>query len=630
MVFKCKMCGGDIEQIENTKTGRCVYCKSVMTLPNSDDEKIVNLYNRANFFRLNNEFDKAYEVYENILDIDDEQIEANWGLLLCKYGVEYVDDPKTKKKIPTCHRTMDYSIFTDPNFKVIKKKAYGDCLKIYEEEATEIDKIQKEILEISKKEKPYDVFICYKETNDDGERTHDSVIAQDIYDKLTNEGFKVFFARITLENKLGTKYEPYIYSALKTAKVMLVVGIEEKNFNAVWVKNEWSRYLEMMKQDKNKSLIPVYSKIDAYKLPEEFSMLQAQSMDKIGAIQDLTRGVKKLVEEYNTEDIENIDKEIVAKVRDALDEAKKVGNGQYEVTLVKEKLPAWYYVLMLGTLGILMLISILGAYERIFRSIMQINSNIKTTTIAVLYNKGVMLPTLLYGISILFGGISIISCIINRKTFKTRKYFVWMWIVSLFGCYMSIMYVGYMLRIGYANTLLFCFGILVCMFICYFINPSWKFDTSSKSIFDEQEKEKQIAKNKKIKDNFKNKEKLRVNKVFLLVLIAICIIFIVLYSNRPKQTNERNVKENQLVVTNDFINIRNESSISSEKLGEVKYGEIYTVLEQVENNTKYSRRYKWYKIKTNTGIVGWICGEEWTGGTGSIYVKLLENVNENN
>ena len=109
------MCGGDIEPIEGTNTGRCLYCKSLMTLPNSDNEKIINLYNRANHLRLGNDFDKAKEVYENILKIDEKQIEAYWGVLLCKYGVEYVDDPKTKEKIPTCHRTNDYSILTDNN-----------------------------------------------------------------------------------------------------------------------------------------------------------------------------------------------------------------------------------------------------------------------------------------------------------------------------------------------------------------------------------------------------------------------------------------------------------------------------------------------------------------------------------
>ena len=132
MVFKCKMCGGDIEPIEGTNTGKCLYCKSVMTLPNLDNEKIVNLYNRANKLRLSNEFDKAYATYESILEVDNDQVEAHWGLILCKYGVEYVDDPRTKKKVPTCHRANYDSILVDPDYVFVKEKAYGEALKIYE------------------------------------------------------------------------------------------------------------------------------------------------------------------------------------------------------------------------------------------------------------------------------------------------------------------------------------------------------------------------------------------------------------------------------------------------------------------------------------------------------------------
>lgn len=99
MIFKCKMCGGDITPIEGKNIGQCEYCKSIMTLPNLDNERIVNLYNRANSYRLENKFDKAYEIYENILELDGKQLEARWGLLLCKYGVEYVDDPNDNKKV---------------------------------------------------------------------------------------------------------------------------------------------------------------------------------------------------------------------------------------------------------------------------------------------------------------------------------------------------------------------------------------------------------------------------------------------------------------------------------------------------------------------------------------------------
>ena len=166
---------------------------------------------------------------------------------------------------------------------------------LYEQEAHRIAEIQKGILSISSQEKPYDVFICYKETDDFGSRTKDSTLAQEIYYQLTNEGYKVFFSRITLEDKLGQQYEPYIFAALNSAKVMLVVGTKPEYFSAVWVKNEWRRYLALMKNDRTRLLIPCYRDMDPYDLPEELSALQSQDMSKIGFIQDITRGIKKVL-----------------------------------------------------------------------------------------------------------------------------------------------------------------------------------------------------------------------------------------------------------------------------------------------------------------------------------------------
>lgn len=174
---------------------------------------------------------------------------------------------------------------------------YADVVaqKVYRDEAREIDQIMQEILSVSKNEKPYDVFICYKETDEKGERTIDSVLAQDIYDALTAKGLKVFFYRITLEDKLGQQYEPYIFAALNSAKVMLAVGTKYEYFHAVWVKNEWSRFLKLMAKDKTKILIPCFKDIDAYDMPDEFRGLQAQDLGKIGSTQDLVRGVQKIV-----------------------------------------------------------------------------------------------------------------------------------------------------------------------------------------------------------------------------------------------------------------------------------------------------------------------------------------------
>ena len=294
-IFKCKMCGGTIEFEPGDSVGVCAYCGTKQTLPNTSDDVIANLYNRANNLRLKSEFDRAQKVYEDIVNKDDAQAEAHWGIVLCKYGIEYVDDPATDKKIPTCHRASYEAIRTDADYLAAIDYADTASQSVYEEEAREIDKIQRGILAIAKEEKPFDVFICYKETDESGNRTVDSTIANDIYYQLTQEGFKVFYAAITLEDKLGQEYEPYIFAALNSAKVMLAIGTKPEYFNAVWVKNEWSRYLKLMKTDRSRLLIPCYRDMDAYDLPEEFAHLQAQDMSKIGFINDVVRGIKKVL-----------------------------------------------------------------------------------------------------------------------------------------------------------------------------------------------------------------------------------------------------------------------------------------------------------------------------------------------
>ncbi len=294
-VFKCKMCGGDLNIAENVTIAECEYCGTKQTVPTVMDENLQNLFNRANTLRIKSEFDKAEKLYEKIIQADSTQAEAYWGLILCKYGIEYVDDPKTFKRIPTCHRASYDPVVADDDYKAAIENADMSQRALYEEQAKEIDQIQKDILALAQKEETYDVFICYKETDESGKRTIDSTIANDIYYQLKQEGFKVFYAAITLEGKLGSAYEPIIFAALNSAKVMLSIGTKPEYFNSVWVKNEWSRFLKIIKKDRSKLLIPCYRDMDAYELPEEFAHLQAQDMSKIGFINDVVRGIKKII-----------------------------------------------------------------------------------------------------------------------------------------------------------------------------------------------------------------------------------------------------------------------------------------------------------------------------------------------
>ncbi|MBO5077544.1 MAG: toll/interleukin-1 receptor domain-containing protein [Clostridia bacterium] len=295
--FKCKMCGGTLELDGDGKTGICDSCGTQQTVPRLDDDRRVNLYDRANHLRRNCEFDKASALFEQLLNETPDDAEAYWSLVLCKYGVEYVEDPKTGKRLPTIHRTQYTSVLDDDNYKQAINYADASQRGLYEEEARRINGILKDILTISQKEEDFDVFISYKDKDSSGKRTRDSVFANDIYHQLTAEGFKVFFSAITLEDKLGEKYEPYIFAALNSAVVMVVLGSRPEYFNAVWVKNEWSRYLSLVKESGGqKVLIPAFIDMDPYDLPEEFSHLQAQDMSKIGFMPDLIRGVKKIVE----------------------------------------------------------------------------------------------------------------------------------------------------------------------------------------------------------------------------------------------------------------------------------------------------------------------------------------------
>ena len=303
-IIKCKMCGGDLNLTEGSTVCECEYCGTKQTVPSADNEKKLTLFNRAGRLLRTCEFDKAAGVFETIVADFPQEAEAYWGLVLCKYGIEYVDDPATGKKIPTCHRSSFDSVLDDANFEQACENTDAVARRVYRDEARQIEALRQAILQVSGKEEPYDVFISYKETDEHGERTLDSVIAQDIYKELTNEGYRVFFSRISLEDKLGTEYEPYIFAALNSAKVMLVVGTDYENFDAVWVKNEWSRFLKLIAKGEKKTLIPVFKNMDAYDMPKEFAKLAAQDMGKVGAMQDLVRGVEKLVGKKKAEPVQ--------------------------------------------------------------------------------------------------------------------------------------------------------------------------------------------------------------------------------------------------------------------------------------------------------------------------------------
>lgn len=295
-IIKCKMCGGDVALSPDKRMGICEYCGSSMTVPGADSEQRVSAFNRGNHFRRIGEFDKALAIYEKIVSENEQDAEAHWCCALCRFGIEYVEDPNTLEWFPTCHRVSFDSFLEDVDYKAAVGYSDGITRRQYVKEGLKIAEVQKGILLTSQNAQAYDIFLCYKESDENGSRTRDSLLAQEIYYQLTEQGRRVFYSRITLEDVPGTQYEPYIFAALNSAKVMIVVGTKPEHLNSPWVKNEWSRFLTLMKKDSSRLLLPCYRDMDPYDLPEQLGVLQSYDMSRIGFLPDLTRGISKVLD----------------------------------------------------------------------------------------------------------------------------------------------------------------------------------------------------------------------------------------------------------------------------------------------------------------------------------------------
>lgn len=293
----CKSCGA----VLNVTGSICVcdYCGSSNIICN-DSIKYINSLNRANKLRQECEFDRAFKLYDDILAQNAPAADILWNQTLCDYGVEYVNDPLSGKYIPTIHRIKDESILNCKTYQEALELADQEQKKCIQAEAEAIASIQNEYLDIAKIEKPYDVFICYKETDDvTGKQTEDSGLALELYERLVNYGYKVFFSRVTLKDKLGVNYEPYIFAALKSARVMVVLGTKPEYFMSTWVRNEWSRFIKLKESDKDKQLF--FACDDPEDLPRAFSKRQSQILSEVNAIQNLAFNIKNYLFQLNTE-----------------------------------------------------------------------------------------------------------------------------------------------------------------------------------------------------------------------------------------------------------------------------------------------------------------------------------------
>ena len=126
----------------------------------------------------------------------------------------------------------------------------------------------------------YDIFISFKDRNDDSTRTWASEKGEHIYHTLISKGYHPFYSRKSMECMTGEQVSPVIDHALSTAKVMILVFSSPWEINSKWVRYEWGEFMRM-----NKPIIIVFQGMKS----EDLGKLQPELADTQGF--DLTEEV---------------------------------------------------------------------------------------------------------------------------------------------------------------------------------------------------------------------------------------------------------------------------------------------------------------------------------------------------
>ena len=271
--IRCNVCGSnDIESLPHSRIGRCKSCGALLMLPDFEDHEILALLNQAYIQRTSYKFDEAISTYNFIIEKNPNEISAYEGLLLSKYGIVYEHDEEKNINVPTCRRYNPKNVLEDESYISYLSYCNSEEEKdVFRAQAKQISRLQEEITYQLKNEKDYDVFISFKSKDEFGKTSRDAEIARQLYDTLSDKGLRVFMSEVTLKNRISQEFEPIIFRALHSAKHFILVGTSKTNIDSNWVRNEWSRFIDRIKDATDDvtldSFICVYEGMDPNLFP---------------------------------------------------------------------------------------------------------------------------------------------------------------------------------------------------------------------------------------------------------------------------------------------------------------------------------------------------------------------------
>ena len=293
----CNNCGSTAGYVYRNGEEICRACNAPRSMgtphanPTKEENYLLSAYQKLRL----GEFREAESEFDDIIREFPQNPNGYWGRLMAKYNFKFEED-FDKRIIPTCYAENIESILAASDYKKALQYSEGQTKEYYKQQAMYIEHVRKEWLEKAKKEKPYDIFISYKES-DNGERTQDSEAALELYTHLLEQGYHVFYSRETLRGKTGEKYEPYIFNAIATAKVMIVYSSKPDYITSTWIKNEWTRYERRIQAGEKKpnSMLVVCDGFSPSELPSALSSMQCMNAEDKHFYGDLDQKIEEII-----------------------------------------------------------------------------------------------------------------------------------------------------------------------------------------------------------------------------------------------------------------------------------------------------------------------------------------------
>ena len=265
---KCRYCGSDIVFREGQDFVRCASCGETLAIAEFLKEqtqtakaeqenektrkKLAELYHQAENMQMDRRFDKAEQLYREVVINGGKDPEVYWRIILCHYCVVYQKDDEGNQIL-----TILYPDLTDPAEMSIRKDLFNSIQNeeqraYYQNELRKLDNLLNKYREVQH-QAAYDVFISVKQTIwKDGKKyyTVDREMGHILYDHLTSLSLRVFNSEEqACKCPPGQEWEPYILSALLSSRIMIVTGSCPEYMESQWVKNEWSRFQWLQKNE---------------------------------------------------------------------------------------------------------------------------------------------------------------------------------------------------------------------------------------------------------------------------------------------------------------------------------------------------------------------------------------------